>query len=389
MKATRDLIIGAFATALLGFAFARIELVEALLGMGRYYQKMEFGPALAAVPALVLVILWFAGQRWREASRLTRQLKRTEARLRQAREKGRSLEDQLGGASRMAAMGALTGGLAHEFNNVLQPIITLAEMNLEPSESQEESRIRTRHILKAAEHGTEVVRGTLAFPAGGTQETEELTPARELAELAAQAQETYRGRIQVEVRTAEEAGTIRVNPTEFRQALTNLLKNAAEAMREGAVTIGLDAVTLDARGRGLPESGARPLSARYRDRRRPRNGPRRGGQGVRALLHHQGGREGHGPGPGGGGQPGPRMERQDLRPVLPRRGNLLRDPGPQVGRGRLSHAQGADRRARRGGAQRPGHPCCGAPDTRSSRPIAARTPWRPSSPRAPRSSSPT
>ena len=251
MKATRDLIIGAFATALLGFAFARIELVEALLGMTRYYQRMEFGEAVAAVPALVLVIVWFAAQRWREASRLTRELKRTEARLRQAREKGRSLEDQLGGASRMAAMGALTGGLAHEFNNVLQPIITLAEMNIDQSESQEESRIRTRHILKAAEHGTEIVRGTLDFPAGGTQETEELTPAPELAEIAAQAQETYRGRIQVEVRIAEEAGPIRVNPTEFRQAMTNLLKNAAEAMREGSVT-------LDAGGAGSRSLAAGP-----------------------------------------------------------------------------------------------------------------------------------
>lgn len=250
MKATRDLIIGAFATALLGFAFARIELVEALLGMGRYYQKTEFGPALAAVPALALVVLWFAGQRWREASRLTRELKRTQGRLRQAREKGRSLEDQLGGTSRMAAMGALTGGLAHEFNNVLQPIITLAQLNLDQNDSPEERRMRVRHILKAAEHGTEIVRGTLAFPAGGTLETEELTAARELEEIADQARETYRGRLQVEVRIAEEAGTIRVNPSEFRQVVTNLLKNAAEAMREGAVVIGLDAVDLDARGAG-------------------------------------------------------------------------------------------------------------------------------------------
>ena len=251
MKAARDLVIGACVCALLGFAFARIELVEALLGMARHYQGMEFGQALAAVPALVLVVVWFAGRRWREASRLTRELKSTEARLRQAREKGRSLEDQLGGANRMAAMGALTGGLAHEFNNVLQPIITLSQLNLDQNdESPEERRVRTRQILKAAEHGTEIVRGTLAFPAGGTQETEELTPARELEELAAQAHEIYRGRIHVEVRIAEEAGTVRVNPAEFRQVVTNLLKNAAEAMLEGAVTIGLDAVTFDGRGAG-------------------------------------------------------------------------------------------------------------------------------------------
>ena len=165
MKASRDLIIGAFACALMGYAFARIDLVETLLDMTRHYRKWEFGEALAAVPALALVIVWFAAQRWREASRLNRELKRTEARLAQAVEKRRATEDQLGEACKMAAMGALTGGLAHEFNNVLQPIITLAQISLDREDSPEERRSRMRHILKAAEHGTEIVRGTLAFPA--------------------------------------------------------------------------------------------------------------------------------------------------------------------------------------------------------------------------------
>ncbi len=255
MKASRDLIIGAFACALMGYAFARIDLVEALLDMTRHYRKWEFGEALAAVPALALVIVWFAAQRWREASRLNRELKRTEARLAQAVEKRRATEDQLGEACKMAAMGALTGGLAHEFNNVLQPIITLAQISLDREDSPEERRSRMRHILKAAEHGSEIVKGTLAFPAGGTQEPEEVAPARDLADFTAEAQDSYRSRIQIETRIAEETGAIRVNPTEFRQVLTNLLKNAAEAMtRKGTVTIGLDALTLDARGarsRGL------------------------------------------------------------------------------------------------------------------------------------------
>ena len=249
MKASRDLIVGAFACALLGFAFARIELVEALLGMTRYYQRMQFGEAVAAVPALVLVIVWFAVMRWREASRLDRELKRAEGRLQQASEKRRGLEKDLGDSRRMAAMGALTGGLAHEFNNVLQSIMTLAQLNLDQEDSPEERRMRTRHILKAAEHGSEIVKGTLAFPAGGTQEPEEVAPARELDDFIEQARESFRGRIQIETHIAEETGTVRVNPAELRQVLTNLVRNAVEAMgRGGTVTIGMDALTVDARG---------------------------------------------------------------------------------------------------------------------------------------------
>ena len=249
MKASRDLIIGAFACALLGFGFARIELVEALVDMTRYFQRMEFGAAVAAAPALVLVIVWFAVRRWREASRFSRELKRAEGRLKQAAEKRRDLEKDLGESSRMADMGALTGGLAHEFNNVLQPIMTLAQLSLDREDSPEERRMRTRHILKAAEHGSEIVKGTLAFPAGGTQEPEDMEPAGELAEFVEQARQSYRGRIQIETRIAEESGKIRVNRTEFRQVLTNLIENAAEAMgRQGAVTIGVDGLTVDARG---------------------------------------------------------------------------------------------------------------------------------------------
>ena len=259
MKASRDLIIGAFVCALLGFAFARIDLVEALLGMTRYYQRMEFGEAVAAAPALVLVIVWFAVQRWREASRLDRELKRTERRLERSSEKGRSLERELADSRRMADMGALTGGLAHEFNNVLQPIMTLAQLSLDSEDSPEERRMRTRHILKAAEHGSEIVKGTLAFPAGGTQEPEEVEPARDLAEFAEQARESYRGRVQIETRIAEDAGTVRVNRTEFRQVMANLIENAAEAMgRGGVVHILLDSLTLDvraARSHGVSAGG--------------------------------------------------------------------------------------------------------------------------------------
>ena len=248
MKASRDLIVGAFACALLGFAFARIDLVETLLAMTRYYQRMEFGEAVAAAPALVLVIVWFAARRWREASRLNRELKRTERRLERSGEKGRALERELADSRRMADMGALTGGLAHEFNNVLQPIMTLAQLHLDSEDSPEERRMRTRHILKAAEHGSEIVKGTLAFPAGGTREPEEVELSGDLAEFVEQVQESYRGRIQIDTRIEEESCTIRVNRTEFRQVMTNLLKNAAEAMGGGGtVHLVLDSLTLDAR----------------------------------------------------------------------------------------------------------------------------------------------
>ena len=250
---SKDLIIGVAACALIVFIFASIELIELFFDFTRQYEEWNLDEAIAAVPALALVSAWFAGRRWREIRRLNGELEETVAQLEEAIAQRRAMEDQLGEAYKMAAMGALTGGLAHEFNNVLQPIVTLAQLSLD-RDGTEEQKTRIRHILKAAEHGCEIVKGTLAFPAGGTQETDDMVPAEDVAGFVEQARGRL-GKVEIDARIAADSGAIRVNRAEFNQVMTNLVRNAAEAMdHRGKVEIGLGSRTLDAeaaRAKGL------------------------------------------------------------------------------------------------------------------------------------------
>ena len=245
---TRDLIIAVAACALIIFFFASIELIELFFDFTRKYEEWNLDEVIAAVPALALVTAWFAGRRWREIRRLNGELEETVAQLEEAIAQRRAMEEQLGEAYKMAAMGALTGGLAHEFNNVLQPIVTLAQLTLDRGDLPEEQRTRIRHILKAAEHGCDVVKGTLAFPAGGTQETHDMLPAEDLAAFVQKARGNL-GEVEIDTRIAADPVAVRVNRTEFHQVLTNLVKNAAEAMdHRGRIEIGVGSRTLDAEG---------------------------------------------------------------------------------------------------------------------------------------------
>ena len=247
-SSSKDLVIGAVACALILFFFSSIELTELFFDYTRQYEEWNLDEVIAAIPALGLVSAWFAGRRWLEVRRLNGELEETVAQLEEAISQRRAMEEQLGEAYKMAAMGALTGGLAHEFNNVLQPIVTLSQLSLDRDDLPEGQQTRIRRILKSAEHGCEIVKGTLAFPAGGTQETEDMDPADGLAAFVEQA-EGRLGDIEIDTRIAADSGNVRVNRTEFNQVLTNLVRNAAEAMdHKGRIEIGVGARSLDAEG---------------------------------------------------------------------------------------------------------------------------------------------
>ena len=374
---TRDLIIAVAACALIIFFFASIELIELFFDFTRKYEEWNLDEVIAAVPALALVTAWFAGRRWREVRRLNGELEETVAQLEEAIAQRRAMEEQLGEAYKMAAMGALTGGLAHEFNNVLQPIVTLAQLTLDRDDLPEEQRTRIRHILKAAEHGCEVVKGTLAFPAGGTEETHDLFPAEDVPAFVEQARGNLR-EVEIDTRIAADPVAVRVNRTEFNQVLTNLVKNAAEAM---------DPQGQDRDRRRLPHPryrrrarqgpGRRQVRPRYRGGQRPGHGPRGEGPDLRSLLHHQGGGRRHGTGSCHRLQPGPGMGRKDLRVLLPReRGGRSKSSSPGWKRG-LSDGGHSARRRGPGGALRVGDAVAGGGPTRFSRRTAAPRSWRP------------
>ena len=243
----RDLVIGAAACAVLVYFFARIELVELVFDWTRQHESWDLDEVLAGVPALAVVAAWFAVRRRREAVQLNARLEHTVAQLREENRRRRELQEQLREAYKIAAVGTVAGGLAHELNDILQPIVTLSQLHAGRPDTPDEVRTGMRHIHEAAERGRDIVRHSLSFTTGGIRDTEEVAPAEWLAGFVARARESTAGDVTFTTRLGTDTGAVRVNVGELEHVMDNLLANAVEAMKgHGTVTVALDACTLDA-----------------------------------------------------------------------------------------------------------------------------------------------
>ena len=248
-RSTRDLISGAVACVVLVYFFARIELVELVFDWTRQHEAWDLDEILAGVPALALVAAWFAFRRRHEAVQLSVRLEHNVAQLQEQIRRRRELQEQLREAYQIAAVGTVAGGLAHELNDVLQPIVTLSQLHADRPDTPEPARSGMRHIHEAAERGRDIVKHTLSFTTGGIHDTEEVVPSRWLGDFVARARESTAGAVTFATEFGSDAGSVRVNAGELEHVMDNLLANAVEAMqRRGTVTVTLDACTLDAEG---------------------------------------------------------------------------------------------------------------------------------------------
>ena len=243
----RDVVIGAAACAVLVYLFVRIELVELVFNWTRQHEDWDLDEILAGIPALAVVAAWFAARRRSEAVRLNVRLEHSVAELREENRRRRELQEQLREAYKVAAVGTVAGGLAHELNDVLQPIVTLSQLHADRPDTPEPVRTGMRHIHEAAERGRDIVRHSLSFTTGGIRDTEQVAPARWLAEFVKRTRETGAGAVTLVTGPGSDAGSLQVNVGELEHVMDNLLANAFEAMKQrGTVTVALDACTLDA-----------------------------------------------------------------------------------------------------------------------------------------------
>lgn len=144
----------------------------------------------------------------------------------------RTYEARLMRAHRLESVGALAGGIAHDLNNVLTPILIAVRMlrkELPPE--------RKRELLDTAsgsvEHGVAMIRQLLAF-AGGSEGTHVAVDIRlVLNELQTMLQHMLPKSINIQTSFDEELQTVVGDATQLHQVLINLCVNARDAMPDG------------------------------------------------------------------------------------------------------------------------------------------------------------
>jgi len=135
-------------------------------------------------------------------------------------------------AQRMESIGTLAGGIAHDLNNVLTPI--LMSVQLLQSSSKDERSIKIMGMVeKSARRGAELVRQVLTFARGVEGDKTPLDPCTLIKEIVRIAEETFPNSIQIVNEVSAPGHLIVGDATQLHQVFMNLCLNARDAMPEG------------------------------------------------------------------------------------------------------------------------------------------------------------
>ena len=130
------------------------------------------------------------------------------------------------------ALGRLAGGLAHEINNLLQPILIYASFGAGTGASEADNRQYFGRIARAAEQATLIVRNVLTSARKSPPVRESVNVRDAIRETAEILGGTLPARVTLAVECASGDLFARVDRTGLVQVLTNLVNNAAEAIAE-------------------------------------------------------------------------------------------------------------------------------------------------------------
>ncbi len=155
----------------------------------------------------------------------------------------RNAEDALRRAERIEALGQLTGGLAHDLNNLLGTIATTLELLCEHLEPGSRAMEFVTDSMDAARGGTAFVRQLLAFGQRHSPQPRVVDIGGVIETNLSMLQRSLGDAITVSVRSSGKPAVARVDPLLLENALLNIAINARDAMPDGGgLVIGTDLV---------------------------------------------------------------------------------------------------------------------------------------------------
>ncbi len=149
------------------------------------------------------------------------------------------LEQSLRHAQRLSAIGAISSGVAHDFNNILCGIIGLSEIGLRMSAQAPYCHRNFEDIRTASHRAANLVRAILSFSRRQEQPRGPIFPSQALTEVLAMLRATIPSFIEIAEDISGTPAQILGEISQFQQILTNLVLNAAHAIgnRNGRIAV--------------------------------------------------------------------------------------------------------------------------------------------------------
>jgi two-component system cell cycle sensor histidine kinase/response regulator CckA len=157
----------------------------------------------------------------------------------------KKIEAQYMRAQRMESIGTLAGGIAHDLNNILAPIMMSIDI-LQETATDPQAKMILETIEISAKRGSDIVRQVLSFARGIEGERVEVQSRHLLNDLENIIKNTFPKDIRLQFSVPNDIWTILGDPTQIHQVLLNLCVNARDAMPNGGtLKIGVENRMLD------------------------------------------------------------------------------------------------------------------------------------------------
>jgi two-component system, cell cycle sensor histidine kinase and response regulator CckA len=164
----------------------------------------------------------------------------------------KQLEAQFLRTQRLESLGTLASGIAHDLNNILTPILSVAQLlPLRVTNIDE----RTQNLLKileaSARRGADLIKQILSFAQGVEGKHVCIQPSHLIVEIKKIIQQTLPKSIEIDTSIPADLGLVWGDMTQLHQVLMNLCINARDAMPQGGT------LTIQARNKSIDETFAR------------------------------------------------------------------------------------------------------------------------------------
>ncbi|HNK62781.1 MAG TPA: GAF domain-containing protein [Anaerolineales bacterium] len=182
----------------------------------------------------ILASVFSSANRYQTLQQTVRQLRETEIELNARMEAQRSAENRLLQAAKLAAVGEMAAGIAHELNNPLTTVTGFSELIFQDLPEDSQYRSELEMILHEARRASSVVRRLLDFSRQG----ERVRTSADLNEVVTDVIALTRHLIQTNragltLELDETLPWVSIDTNQMKQVLLNLIHNALQAMPNG------------------------------------------------------------------------------------------------------------------------------------------------------------
>jgi len=228
--------------------------MDEAMAIQEWYERsaIEFGGLLAMTIIIAMsarALLRHLEQRDVMAGELRSAMERAEERSRALKDEvvtREALEGKLRQAEKMEAVGTLAAGVAHELNNLLQPIIMMTELVLVDLPEESTHAVHLGRVVDAGGKAAEIVQRILAFGRADEVPHASLNISSVTRESISFIRTILPSSITLHVDVDDSVGMIHGDKTQLTQVLLNLVTNARDAIGEnvGTVWVGLSTSSL-------------------------------------------------------------------------------------------------------------------------------------------------